>query len=75
MAKTIIAVDKNRNENDTSLLRRFSRKVRDAGIIREVRNRRYSSRKPSALTLKQGALKRMERRAHYSRLRKLGKIK
>ena len=75
MTKTVIEVKKNINENNATLLRRFSRKVMDSGIIPRVKGNRYSSRKTSKLSLKQMALRRMSRRKEMDKLKKLGKIK
>ncbi|MDP2789158.1 MAG: 30S ribosomal protein S21 [bacterium] len=75
MAKTVIEVKKNPNENNASVLRRFSRKIQESGIIHKVKNSRYSERKESKLKIKKSALKRMGRRKEIEKLRKLGKIK
>jgi ribosomal protein S21 len=71
---TQIEVKKNGTENNTSLLRRFSRRVMDAGIIFKVKGNRYSERKPSKLTNKKQALRRLSRREEYETLKKLGKV-
>lgn len=75
MAKTLIEVRKNPNENNTSILRRFSRKIQESGIIRRVKSSRYNVRKESKLKVKKSALKRMARRREIEHLRKLGKMK
>lgn len=75
MAKTVIEVRKNPNENNSSVLRRFSRRVQESGIIRKVKGTRYSVRKESKLKVKKSALKRMGRRKEIEKLRKLGKMK
>ena len=75
MAKTIVEVRKNPNENNSSVLRRFSRKIQESGIIRKVKGSRYSQRKESKLKVKKSALKRMARRREIEHLRKLGKMK
>lgn len=75
MAKTVIEVKKNSNENNASLLRRFSRKVMDAGIIHTVKGKRYSERETSKLSLKVVALRRISRRKEVEKLKKLGKMK
>ncbi len=62
------------NENNASLLRRFSRKVMDTRIIQEVKGNRYNERKPSKLVVKNGAIRRIVRRAEYEKLKKLGKV-
>jgi len=74
MAKTIVQVDKNPNENNASVLRRFSRKIQESGIIHKVKANRYNEREESKLKAKKSALKRMARRKEIEVLRKLGKI-
>lgn len=75
MAKTVIEVKKNNNENNASVLRRFSRRIQESGIIHKVKNSRYNERKESKLKVKKSALKRMGHRKEIEKLRKLGKIK
>ena len=75
MAKTIIEVKKNPNENNASVLRRFSRKIQESNIIQKVKGHRYNERKESKLKVKKSALKRMAKRKANEKLRKLGKIK
>ena len=75
MAKTVIEVKKNPNENNPGVLRRFSRRVQESGIIQKVKGSRYNERKESKLKVKKSALKRMVRRREIEKLRKLGKVK
>ncbi len=75
MARTVIEVKKNPNENNSSVLRRFSRKIIESGIVRKVKGSRYNVRKESKLKIKKSALKRMDRRREIEKLRKLGKMK
>ena len=74
MAKVVIEVRKNPNENNASVLRRFSRRIQESGIIHRVKGNRYNIRKESKLKVKKSALKRMVRRREIETLRKLGKI-
>ena len=74
MARTVIVGNKNPNENNASVLRRFSRRVSESGIIHKVKNSRYNERKESKLKVKKSALKRMEKRKEIEILKKLGKI-
>ncbi len=75
MKKTVIIEDKRQgNESSANLLRRFSRRVKDSNIVREVRNNRYASRKPSSLVTKKSALRRITKQAEITKLKKLGKI-
>ena len=75
MARTVIEVKKNPNENNSSVLRRFSRRIQESGIIRKVKGTSYNVRKESKLKVKKSALKRMGRRKEIEKLRKLGKMK
>ncbi len=74
MAKTVIEIRKNPNENNASVLRRFSRKVQESGIIHKVKGSRYNERKESKLKVKKSALKRLTKRKEIEVLKKLGKI-
>ncbi|MDQ3075558.1 MAG: hypothetical protein M3Q34_00290 [bacterium] len=75
MSKTVIEVKKNPNENNTSILRRFSRRIQESGVIQKVKGNRYNERKESKLKVKKGTLKRLTRRKEIEKLRKLGKMK
>ncbi|MBY0376755.1 30S ribosomal protein S21 [Patescibacteria group bacterium] len=75
MAKTVIEIKKNPNENNASVLRRFSRKIQESGIIQKVKGSRYNERKESKLKTKKSTLKRLVRRKEIEKLRKLGKVK
>jgi ribosomal protein S21 len=75
MAKTVIVVNKNPNENNNSVLRRFSRRIQESGIVRKVKGARYNLRAESKLKAKKSALKRLEKRKEIEKLRKLGKMK
>ena len=74
MAKTVIEVKKNPNENNAGVLRRFSRRIQESGIIRKVKGSRYNLRKESKLKIKKSALKKLERRKEIEKLKKLGKV-
>ena len=75
MAKVIIEVKKNPNENNASVLRRFSRKVQESSIIQKVKKNRYNERKESKLKTKKGTLKKLKKRAEIEKLKKLGKMR
>jgi ribosomal protein S21 len=74
MPITSILVTKNANENNASLLRRFSRRMQEAGTIQKVKGKRYAERDASKLSLKNSALKRLAKRKANEKLRKMGKI-
>lgn len=71
---TNVELKKNPNENPTNLIRRFTRKIQESGIIQKVKGNRYSERDLSKLSLKKMALKRLTRRAEVEKLKKLGKM-
>ena len=74
-SKSTIEVKKSATENNMTLVRRFSRRVQEAGIIQSVKGNRYSERAPSKLDRKLGALKRLKRGKEVEQLKKLGKWK
>ena len=67
-------VSKSGNETALSTIRKFSRKVQGAGLVKTVRNRRYFLRDTSKIVKKKRALKLLKRRAEYKQLVKEGKI-
>ncbi|MEK7662358.1 MAG: hypothetical protein AAB355_02615 [Patescibacteria group bacterium] len=69
-----VEVRKSGNENALGLLRRFTRRVQESGVLPRVRSMRYSDRPLSKFKRKKGALKVIGRRKEYERLRKLGKL-
>ena len=71
---TVIEVKKNANESNMNLIRRFSRKVQETGIIQKVKGKRYNERALSKLKVKQGTLKKLARRKTREKLVKMGKI-
>lgn len=75
MAKALIQVAKKSGENSASVMRRFSRKAKDSGLIRKVRSLRYAERKLSDFVLKKNALKRIKNAEERELLVKMGKIK
>jgi ribosomal protein S21 len=74
MGMTIIEVNKNTNESNMNLIRRFSRKVQETGVIQKVKGKRYNERAQSKLTVKKGTLKRLAKRKERDRMVKLGKV-
>ena len=72
-SKPTIEVKKASNESNITLIRRFSRRVQEAGIIRAVKGQRYNERAPSKLDRKTSAINRLKRGKEVERLKKLGK--
>jgi ribosomal protein S21 len=76
MASSInIEVVKGPNENNISVLRRFTRRVQAAGILPRVRSIRYSERNKSENVQKAKTLRTIKRREEITELIKQGKMK
>ncbi len=73
-AGTRVNVSRGKNESAAALIRRFTRRAQDLGLVREVRNRRYWQRALSKNVVHKRALISKERRDNYHELVKLGKI-
>lgn len=69
-----IEVEKNNNENNLGLLRRFTKRVQGSGILPRVRSIRYKSRKLSAYKIKMKTLKSIKKKKEIEELIKLGKF-
>ncbi len=67
-------VTKSGSENPLSTIRKFSRRVQGAGLIKTMRARRYFVRAASKTVKKKRALKMIKRRSEYKQLVKEGKI-
>lgn len=74
MPMTNIELKKNPHENAMSVIRRFTRKMQESGIIIKVKGQRYAQRPLSKLAEKNMMLKRLTRRTEVERLKKLGKM-
>lgn len=70
----MVEVQKKENESTLSLIRRFTRKLKQVGNLGEVRSHQFKSRPKSDLAKKKEALWRLENQKEIERLRKLGKI-
>lgn len=69
-----VEVERNQNENNLSVLKRFTRRVQGSGILPRVRSIRYNSRKRSEYVKKKQTLKVLEHRKNIAELVKLGKM-
>ncbi len=70
-----VQIEKNANENNLNVLKRFTRKVQGSGVLPRVRSLRYNQRVPSVYARKKRTLKGLRRREETAKLVKLGKIK
>lgn len=69
-----VEVTKNNNENTLGILRRFTRRVQESGVLPRVRSIRYSSRVLSPYKVKMKKLTSLKRRAEVKELIKMGKM-
>ncbi|OHA59906.1 MAG: hypothetical protein A2589_02595 [Candidatus Vogelbacteria bacterium RIFOXYD1_FULL_46_19] len=71
----IVEIEKSDNESNASMLRRFSKRVRNFGHLKLMRKIRYATRPKSKLKKKQDKLKRINKYEELERLKKLGKVR
>ncbi len=69
-----VNITKNPTESGASILRRFTKKVQESGVLNKVRSKRASLRTLSSYKVKKSALERLRRQNERERLLKLGKI-
>ncbi len=69
-----IEIKKGNNENPTSMLRRFQKKVQESGILPKVRSHRYADRELSKLKTKRAKLKKIAGGIKYDRSKRLGTL-
>jgi ribosomal protein S21 len=71
---TNVQVDKNANESTSNVIRRFTKRVQNAGIIPRVRKNRYHTRIKSENVRREARLKKLVKKTEYEKQVKLGKI-
>ena len=69
-----IEVTKGGNENNLSVLRRFQKRVQNAGILMKVREKRYTERTKSENVKRAKTLSYLKRKDEMAELMKLGEI-
>ena len=72
-----MALEVKRKEKETSqnLVHRFTKVVRQSGVLLEIRSKQFHKRAKSALAKKRSALRRVELRAERRKAEKLAKPK
>lgn len=70
-----VEIQKNPNENSSSVMRRFTKRMQSSGVLQRVRGLRYFNRPLSKATSKNKKLRSIERRAKFQEDLKLGKVK
>ncbi|HEY4473687.1 MAG TPA: hypothetical protein VI957_00800 [Candidatus Paceibacterota bacterium] len=69
-----VSVAKHGTENSMALIRRFSKRVQGAGIVRRVKGDRYHARSQSKNRRRTSALRRVKKREKTAELERLGLI-
>lgn len=69
-----IHIERNENENNLSVLRRFRSRMKSSGVLTKARSLRFRARLQSKFQERKSKLKRIAKRAERERLIKLGKI-
>lgn len=70
----MVEVKRRDNEGSESLVRRFSRKVQQSGVLLQARKVRYFARKKNRRRLREEAQRKAELLAERERLIKMGEI-
>ncbi|MBI2086741.1 MAG: 30S ribosomal protein S21 [Candidatus Zambryskibacteria bacterium] len=73
-ASVNIEVSRGPNENNLSVLRRFTKRVQQAGVLPRVRSKRYSEREKSENVKRAKTLEYLRKKEVAAELIKLGKI-
>lgn len=71
---TNVQVEKNNSESSANVIRRFTKRMQGSGIVQRMRGERYHARTKSENVRKTTRLKKLDKKAEYDRLLKLGKI-
>ncbi|MFH1455164.1 MAG: hypothetical protein ABIF22_02505 [bacterium] len=69
-----IEIEKKSNENNASMLRRFTKKVQGSGVLPRVRSIRYSGRKFSHYKVKVQKLSSIAKKKEIEELIRMGKM-
>ena len=70
-----VQVTKNQKETSQNLVHRFTKTVRQSGVLLEIRKGRFHKRAKSDLVKKRSALRKIELRAEKKKADKLSKPK
>jgi len=69
-----LEVKKQERETTQSLVRRFSKRMRQSGILLRARKIRFKNRPKSSQSKKRAALRKEKLRKEYAKLKKMGKL-
>ena len=72
---TNVDVKKTKKDNNMGLLRKFSRKMKQSGVLRKKRSLRYFDRVVSDFRKKSEKLTKLELKKNYEKKEKMGTLK
>jgi hypothetical protein len=67
-------IQKKERETNQALIRRFTRRLKDSGIITEAKRSQFRRKEKSAVMRKRAVLRKLEKQKEYVKLQKLGKV-
>lgn len=67
-------VEKNKKETSQSLVRRFTKRMRQSGLLMRARKLRFKKRPISVQAQKKAALRKEDLKKKYKKLEKLGEL-
>jgi len=70
--KTALEIRRKKGENMASFIFRFNKRVKQSGILKEVKKRRFWDRPVNRSKRRSAALYRLKKQAEVSRLKKYG---
>jgi ribosomal protein S21 len=70
----MVQVRRRERETTGALLRRFTRKVQQSGVLLSARKRQFYVSKPTKRNVRERALRRIKKTKEFERLEKLGKL-
>lgn len=68
----MISVKKREGESASGLMFRFNKKIKQSGLVKEVRKRRFTTRGKSRLKTKLSALHRSDLKKEFAHKKKMG---
>ena len=67
-------IRKQERENNQTLIRRFTKRLRESGILKTAKKSAFRTRKKSKQVQRRTTLRRLEKRVEYEKAKKLGEI-
>lgn len=71
---TNVDIKKNKKDNAVGMLRKFTRKMRNSGVLRKKRSLRYFERSKSDFQKKEDKLTKLEKQKDFEQKVKLGLV-